>query len=202
VNTIFKKGTKMIDFTLKRNKPSYYDDLEVAYLNLRLKDLYKIYKTKPFGIVGHIEILDLNPIYQRDLVWAQPQKANYILNLFYQKAFIEPTIIEYYNEKFKIYEILDGKQRLTTLFDFIDNKFPVFVAGFKIYFSDLQVSDKAFLLNHDVRYKRIMHKDLSCEIPFETKLELFLEVNELGTKLEQDDINKVKTMLYNEKFKL
>lgn len=194
----------MINFTLKKDKPSYYDDLEITHVNLRLKDLYKIYvyQEQPLDIVGNTEIIDLNPVYQRDLVWTQPQKANYILNLFYQKAVIEPTIIEYYDKNLKIYEILDGKQRLTTLFDFIDNKFPVFVAGFKIYFSDLQDSDKAFLLNHDVRYKRIMRKDLSCEIPFETKLELFLEINELGTKLEQDDINKVKTMLYNEKFKL
>ena len=38
-------------------------------------------------------------------------------------------------------EVIDGKQRLTTVFDFINNKFSIIVDGNEVYFKDLIEKD-------------------------------------------------------------
>lgn len=136
--------------------------------------------------------LNLNPFYQRDLVWSDKQKKSYIENLFLEKASISPTIIlNWANVGNGVYEVLDGKQRLTTCFDFINNKFSIFD---NIYFKDLSAKDRYFIIRHDVRYTRIEkldHDNLSDN----EKIELFLEINELGTKVSQEHLDKVKEMI-------
>lgn len=64
--------------------------------------------------------LDFNAIYQRGLVWSLAQKRAYIHNLFNGIAKITPTLVDEIrdNENESVLEVLDGKQRLTTLFDF------------------------------------------------------------------------------------
>lgn len=139
----------------------------------------------------------LSPEYQRGLVWTLKQKQAYIEALYNEKAIISPTIILNWcaptdkNSK----EVIDGKQRLTTIFDFIENKFKLSNGK---YFKELSAHDCRFLLNHDVSYTRIEklgHTDLTLE----EKIELFLEINELGTKMSNAHIKKVKQMLEKEK---
>lgn len=71
--------------------------------------------------------LDLDPPYQRRSVWNQQ----------YKDYFVDTIILNYPCPPIFLYEeidrngiasysVVDGKQRLTTLFDFIDNKYPVF----------------------------------------------------------------------------
>ena len=65
-------------------------------------------------------MLDLTPPFQRNLVWSSKQKSELIesiimgipLPAFYVKENPEG-----------VYVVVDGKQRLSTLFDFIDGKF-------------------------------------------------------------------------------
>lgn len=137
--------------------------------------------------------VNINPPYQRDLVWSLEQKQKYIENLFNETAVITPTIILNWEDfkNYGEYEIIDGKQRLTTIFDFIENKFCL---SNGMYFKDLSMSDCNFILYHDVRYTRIEKIDCT-NLTLNQKIELFLEINELGTKVSQDHLNKVKDML-------
>lgn len=114
-------------------------------------------------------------------------------------ASCNPTIIEFYSEdyKIKVYEILDGKQRLTTLFDFINNKFPILYANQEIYFNDLIDEDKTFLLYLNVNYTRIMPIKLNTNVSLKDRLEIFLEVNYKGTRMSDSHLEKVLAM-YNE----
>lgn len=139
-------------------------------------------------------ILNLDPEYQRGLVWTLDQKQSYVMNLFLEKAVVAPTLILNWiveeNEK-NSFEVLDGKQRLSTLFDFMDNKFPL--ANGK-YFYDLSSDDTRYILRLDVRYTRI---ECICgrNLTLDEKIKLFLEVNELGTKMSDKHIEKVKELL-------
>ncbi|MGL5578785.1 MAG: DUF262 domain-containing protein [Fusobacteriaceae bacterium] len=129
------------------------------------------------------------PEYQRGLVWTLKQKQRYIMNLYLEKAEITPTfILNWTDDNF---EVVDGLQRLTSAFEFINNEYPL-ESG--LYFRDLSQSDCNFLMNHAVRYTEIRKLD-SSDLTLEQKIELFLEINELGTKMSDEHISKVKEMI-------
>lgn len=163
---------------------SYNEQFESSVLTTSMKRVYQWYKDKQ---------VDLNPIYQRDLVWTQEQKEHYLINLFESRASIEPTIVQYYENDTnnEIYEVLDGKQRLSTLFDFIDNK--ISVNG--LYFKDLHDDDQKFLMIHDVKYRRIISEKDYGDLDIKTKLQLFYEINLYGTKMSDEDLERVQSLL-------
>ena len=186
----------MLDKSLVKARRPYEDRLEIITLCERLKSFYEKYKGTCESIVPGVETVWFDtPEYQRALVWTLKQKQDYITNLFNGMAEIKPTILLYYADNKDIYEVLDGKQRLTTLFQFIDNEFAIIVDGEEVYFNDLIDTDKEFILNHDVYWTRIMSFKVLEPIALEDKLTLFLEKNYLGTRMSDEQINKVLNML-------
>ena len=186
----------MLNKSLIKARRPYEDRLEIITLCERLKSFYDKYKGTCKNIVAGGEVVWFdNPEYQRTLVWTLKQKQDYINNLFNGMAEIRPTILLYYEDKKDIYEVLDGKQRLTTLFQFIDNEFAIIVDGEEVYFNDLIDTDKKFILNHNVYWTRIMSFKVLEPIALEDKLTLFLEKNYLGTHMSYEQINKVLNML-------
>ena len=139
-------------------------------------------------------LVELNPEYQRDFVWTDEQKESYILNLYHHIAEIKPTFVRYRpdNQKELIYEVLDGKQRLKTIFDFMDDKFTV--NGH--YYSELTYSDQQFLYYHDVKYTVYRSKNYLYERPsLDTLIQLFIEINMLGTRMSEDDLKNAQALL-------
>lgn len=69
--------------------------------------------------------LDLEPEYQREYVWDDSDKEKLIDSIF-ENASIGTFVLcrRDYGTYQKLYEVVDGKQRLTTIFDFMENKFP------------------------------------------------------------------------------
>ncbi|TWU21729.1 hypothetical protein Pla52o_39160 [Novipirellula galeiformis] len=70
--------------------------------------------------------LDLNPPYQRRSVWNQEFKDYFIDTVLLGN----PTAAIFLYEEFSLtgdvtYRLVDGKQRLTTIFEFLDGEFPV-----------------------------------------------------------------------------
>lgn len=186
----------MLNKSLIKARRPYEDRLEIITLCERLKSFYDKYKGTCKNIVAGGEVVWFdNPEYQRTLVWTLKQKQDYITNLFNGMAEIKPTILLYYEDKKDIYEVLDGKQRLTTLFQFIDNEFAIIIDGEEVYFNDLIDTDKKFILNHNVYWTRIMSFKVLEPIALEDKLTLFLEKNYLGTHMSDEQINKVLNML-------
>ena len=181
----------MLNKSLIKARRPYEDRLEIITLCERLKSFYE-------SIVPGVETVWFdNPEYQRELVWTLNQKQDYVTNLFNGMAEIRPTILLYYEGKKDVYEVWDGKQRLTTLFQFIDNEFAIIVDGEEVYFNDLIETDKKFILNHNVYWTRIMSFKVLEPIALEDKLTLFLEKNYLGTRMSDEQINKVLNMLDN-----
>jgi hypothetical protein len=72
------------------------------------------------------KILDLEPPYQRRSVWNQEYKDFFIDTVL--NGYPAPAIFLYQeitSEGISKYSVIDGKQRLSTLFEFAENKFPV-----------------------------------------------------------------------------
>ena len=88
-------------------------------------------------------LLDLDPPYQRRSVWNQSYKDNFIDTILL--GYPAPAIFLYEQinpDGTTLYHVVDGKQRLMTIFEFAHNRFPVFAQATRIdlrdrYFRDL-----------------------------------------------------------------
>ena len=69
---------------------------------------------------------DFDPCYQRGLVWSLEQKQAFILALFSGRAYLKPTFLfNGWSSGVKAYEVIDGKQRLSTVIEFVKGQFAV-----------------------------------------------------------------------------
>jgi len=127
--------------------------------------------------------LDLNPSYQRDLVWTLEDKCSLLDSIFDLRHTGNLIIIE---DDYQ-YEVLDGKQRLSTVFDYILNKFKYKGK----YFHDLSLRDKNAIKNHYFHYTQI-----SGKFTEEQKVELFIDFNTTGTQVDPNFINNLKNKYF------
>lgn len=78
-----------------------------------------------FGLMQDLDrgYLEMNPPYQRGLVWSLEQKQRLINSIVVGVALPAIYIRDLSADKTPFMEILDGKQRLSALHDFINNRF-------------------------------------------------------------------------------
>lgn len=98
--------------------------------NLNIHILYERYKNKK---------IILNTKYQRGSVWNIKKQINLIDTII--KSFPIPFIIFYEIER-NIYECIDGKQRLLSIFNFIEDNFEIKINNVKIKYSDINYENK------------------------------------------------------------
>ena len=163
-------------------KEDFHKHLNISRINSRLSSFLEYYLT------GQI---DFNPEYQRELVWTTEQKENYIKALIQDKAKITPTFItKPYKENDYLYEVLDGKQRLNAILSYIKGEFCVN----NFYYKDLTQADVHKFLRTPYNYTVITYTDEKGEgyMPENMKIELFLQINEYGTKISQEELIRIK----------
>lgn len=177
-----------ISDTIRTKKDDWEKIIDRRTHDFRVSDLYKKLYEKQ---------LDLAPFYQRDFVWTLEQKRAYIENLFKGKAVITPTFIQCSKPiedrvdsfDFDILEVVDGKQRLSTIFEFLENQFCLEDG---VYFKNLNAKDKIEILFMNVKATEITPRKWNNDLTDKQKIELFLEINELGTKMSDEHIAKIK----------
>ena len=129
--------------------------------------------------------LNLGPEFQRGLVWTNKQKSELIesilmgipLPLFYVKE-----------DKDGVYIIVDGKQRLTTMFDFIDNQFTL--GSLKILkdykgksFNTLSPAEQSLIEDFALTL-HVIKPPTNDQVTFD----LFDRVNRSGTRLNNQEM--------------
>jgi len=95
---------------------SYMDDYHLNYMQCSLNSIFSYYYT--FG-------LDMNPIYQRGNVWDMKDKE-LLLDSIFNNIDIGKMVIVYLpfkSGKNFSYEILDGKQRITAIIEYYENRY-------------------------------------------------------------------------------
>lgn len=132
--------------------------------------------------------LELEPEFQRGHVWSMEQRVKYIEFLLQGGKTNNEFLFNYpgWQKTFKGKMVLvDGLQRLTTIFMFLDDKIEVF-GGVK--YSDFE--DKGHL-EYSINFKISIN-----DIPeYENVLKWYVEMNEGSTPHSAEEINKVKNMI-------
>lgn len=130
-------------------------------------------------------MLDLTPPFQREKVWSSKQKSELIESLIMGI----PIPVFYVKEKSDgVYVVVDGKQRLTTLFEYIDNKFSLDkLSILKDYhgrkFSDLSPLDQNKIEDCSLNLN-VIKAPTSDRVTFD----LFDRVNRGGTRINNQEM--------------
>lgn len=144
-----------------------YKGYKVEGISYRVRELYDYYK----GYYG--DGLNLSPEYQRDIVWGLEDKQNFIMSLFTNTYSGVITLVMNWKDPDYGYELLDGKQRLTTIFSFIEGDFPL---ANGLYFKDLCGDDQRFIIMYNLNCNRISSfKEVNLSLT--EKVRLFLSLN-------------------------
>lgn len=108
---------------------SKMSNLKVAVVTSGIRNFLDLYADGEY---------DFNPCYQRGLVWTLEQKQAFILALFSGRTYLKPTFLfNGWSNGIKAYEVIDGKQRLNAIIEFVKGQFAV--NGY--YYKDLGLAD-------------------------------------------------------------
>jgi uncharacterized protein with ParB-like and HNH nuclease domain len=170
---------------IKFPHPNYTTNVSWEYVEEWLKEHQK-----------DIMKLDLDPEFQRGYVWTEEQKVNYI-EYALKGGFSGRDI--YFNcptwMKFKsgkeanVITLIDGKQRLNAVLDFLNNKIKVYGD----YYKDYEVMHKASKMRLGMDAQFIIHVH---NIPNEIDVvKWYIGMNKGGTAHTDKDINVAKQYL-------
>lgn len=173
--------------TLKEH--SIFDDVHIDEITSDVENMLNEFSVGTY---------DFNPIYQRDLVWSTEKKQEFVKKLLIGDVDLCPTFITAPFKKSKReYEVLDGKQRMMAVIQYVQNQFPVE----EFYYKDLTLGDVSRLMNATFKYKIIKYYDKKkgfSEMSLKQKVELFLQINEYGQKVSDEHLAKIKREFINE----
>jgi hypothetical protein len=163
-----------------RRKLSKFDETRLNFSQRQLDCLLLAYYTWN---------LDMSPEYQRGNVWTQQDKELLIESIFENRDIGKFVIVMHPFSKDRTAphaEILDGKQRLSTLVEFFENRLTY--KGLR--FHDMHWRDQ----NHVSRYA-ISYAELGEKTTRAQKLQYFLKLNVSGVPQDPDHIKHVQQLL-------
>ena len=165
-----------------QNQPTQFTKEEKYYirqLNSPIDSLLSMVYAPHAGV-------DFDVDYQRDHVWELEDKVA-LIDSIYNNIDIGKIVFVQLNEKTegRYYQVLDGKQRLTALCEFFEDRFPY--KG--VYFSQLSHQDKHTFKNHGITYGYL-------ENPTKRGIyESFVKLNTCGRPMDNKHIDKVRKLL-------
>lgn len=152
------------------------DNIDIRFYNTTIESLLSKY---------YLHGLDLNPDYQRDYVWEDSDKESLIDSIFNGIEIGKFALIKHDYSEDLLYEILDGKQRLTTLLDFYENR--ISYKGY--YFNELSFMDKHTFLNTEVTLGE------TSDLTKQEIYEYFVKLNTTGKSMDEEHLKKIKEMI-------
>ena len=153
-------------------------DIRLYFNNSTIESI--IHKYYAFGV-------DMEPEYQRDYVWEDKDKEFLIDSIFNNIDIGKFVFVrrEYTDVDSKMYEILDGKQRLSTIIEFFENKLQYKGK----YYNDLSKEDKWTFREHHVAVADVDRCDKASILKY------FLMLNRSGKSMDQKHLDNVQNML-------
>lgn len=135
--------------------------------------------------------MDLNAPYQRDYVWTDKEQQEFLYSIFHNLPLGHVAIIDRdsYIEGVPNYEVVDGKQRITTLLKFFDNEIAYRVDGVDVFYKDLDI-----VTQRQVKHKTLPYQQL-INVTEKDKLEYFYLVNFSGVPQSEEHRIKIIELL-------
>ena len=145
----------------------------------------------------YLEKYDYN--LQRPFVWTLHQQQELIWSIFMGRPIPPFVFIHHANSRMDdnesaIIQIIDGKQRLTTIFRYMDNEFPIIVDGEEVFFKDLDKRAQHRIDFFDMR-AQIYYSYKENPITDDEKIIIFNHYNFAGTPQEEEHKNKLHSFL-------
>lgn len=137
---------------------------------------------------------------QRDLVWTDHQKSELIKSILRDIQIAPLTIVQVRDRRAEeplIWQVIDGKQRFTTILSYLRGEFPIEIGNERYYYNDLPEELQKKVKWFDVRaymvYHNIYHntdhmtaRELAREtVTDEDRIELYLYINYCGTQQDE-----------------
>lgn len=165
-------------------------DISTNNFNITVGELINRYSNNPKRIV-------INPVYQRHYRWTNEQKSNFIESLLL--GYPIPPIFMYRDTNNGVWEVIDGLQRLATIFEFVgvlEKDFPKKEELKKIsktsIFNSLENKTwKNFIesgLDFVLESQTLQVMVLDNKSGLNTKYEMFRRLNSSSTVLSQQEI--------------
>lgn len=134
--------------------------------------------------------LDLNPSYQRDIVWNWAQKEALIRSIFHNINVGDFLINKREScggdgKPQKPYEVIDGKQRITAIAEYYYNMFP----AYGLYYNELTVAERRFFKQFTVQVAEVQEADTA------RVMEMFVMMNTSGEPMDKKHLEGVKEMI-------
>jgi hypothetical protein len=208
-NTSHIGADPFVSFTWDSRIQFYSSDIEQVLWRTGFDRKQRVSRTEKFGDVIIPEI-DFNPViidkegkevvYQRPYVWTLKEKQ-LLIDSIYNNIEIGKIVVRKRSfswvknrvdvgllEHTAFSQMVDGKQRVTTLLSFINNEFPDSNGN---YFSDLSVIAQRKFFS----FRGVTFGELGEEATDEDVLRTFLMINHAGVPQSEEHINFVKSLL-------
>ena len=120
---------------------------------------------------------------QRDYVWTTEQKRELIWSVLMKRHISRMAILNVVNKKEDIegiYQVIDGKQRLSAMIDFYNGKFHLIIDEKRYVFNDLPEDYQNVIARFMVPYY-IVNEDYGTKFSDEDKINWFRYLNFAGT---------------------
>ncbi len=157
---------------------SYRDEVQLNFATSTLFSVYHMHQSN--GV-------DLDPSYQRDHVWTMELRRNFIDSIFDNVDLGKMVFRDRgYRKEGPMYEVIDGKQRLTTLILFLEGR----ITWRGRTFFDLSNRDQGHLTNYTVQTATITGPVTEAVV-----LRLFLRLNTGGVAQDPKHIAAVRARL-------
>ena len=154
-------------------------------------------------IIGKKLVVDTD--YQRNVIWDIDKKTAFIESLFMEIMIPPIYVVEIPNDDLlsgNIYEVVDGKQRLSTITDFLSNSLELKSKSLE-YYKDI-LGGKKYLEIKDTQYERISKMlsyvldvyVITANSPESTKYDIFARLNKGAEKLK---VNEIRRAIYHSK---
>jgi hypothetical protein len=150
-----------------------------------------------FVDIRKMEKLDLNPEYQRRSVWSLKYRLFFVDTIIHN--YPSPTIFlmkDYDANNHVVYKVVDGKQRLTTIFKFLDGEFCT-----PINENEPSISEKYFLeLPKEIQRRFLDYQIMSEEMGNATSSEINEAFDRLNRNVAKLNAQELRHARYSGRF--
>ena len=158
--------------------------------------------SKDFVIDFDVYLSSKNKNLQRDFCWTIMQKSEFIISILKgiyipHLSIIQQIFVHQDGTKNRIFQIIDGKQGLSTILGFIKNEFPITVNSNEYYFTDLDAAAQNAIEHGvpavNITYEWFYHDNIdNVIISDDDKIAWFEMINWAGTPQDIEHMNFLK----------
>ena len=157
---------------------------EIYPANVKMsRDIFSVYELKrKYEDRGTVK---LDPDFQREDVWSRKQKSELIESILMG---IPLPVMYFAEDKFGNLQVIDGRQRLTALFNFLNNDFTINSAPILIHLKGKKFKNLVQKEQIKLEDYQLIVYIIKPQTPDRIKFDIFDRVNRGGTQLNKQEM--------------